>query len=329
MVRRRGSAGAGGSRVARRATLPRSPRRYAPRMAVSLSYDIVDVFTDEPYGGNPLAVVHGADDLSTEQLQALAREFNLSETAFPMAASPSDAAAGATYRLRIFTPVTELPFAGHPSVGTAWLLRKLGRVAPGEIVQACGAGLLPLELAADGGPVRLTGGQPYWGDPVDPAAGLAAAGLNSQDLDPVASARSCGVGINFLVVPVQHSALGRCDPDLSALRGFSHPVSDLTGVFVVSWDATTRTAYARMFTGDLNAAEDPATGSAAGAFGVWLAVSGLVGDGRQEFVVRQGLEMGRPSTLVCTVDSQTRVPSEVTISGDAVHIASGTITAPG
>ena len=87
-----------------------------------LEYDVVDVFTDTAFAGNPLAVVQGADGLETRQLQAIAREFHLSETAFPLDAGVDEVAGGATYALRIFTPEAELPFAGHPSIGTAWLL---------------------------------------------------------------------------------------------------------------------------------------------------------------------------------------------------------------
>ncbi len=107
---------------------------------------MVDVFTDRAFAGNPLAVVLGADALADHQLQALAREFHLSETAFPV----DPGGEGADYRLRIFTPSVELPFAGHPSVGTAWLMVHLGRLAPGRVVQRCGAGDLPLEVAVDG-----------------------------------------------------------------------------------------------------------------------------------------------------------------------------------
>jgi trans-2,3-dihydro-3-hydroxyanthranilate isomerase len=110
-----------------------------------LDYHVVDVFTDRSFAGNGLAVVLGADDLSTAQCQRIAREFNLSETTFPVAATSADAA----YRLRIFTPTGELPFAGHPSVGSAWVMRQLGRVAEGAMVQECGAGLLPLVIDGD------------------------------------------------------------------------------------------------------------------------------------------------------------------------------------
>jgi len=108
----------------------------------SLEYEIVDVFAAAPYAGNPLAIVYGADGLDQAQMQSMAREFNLSETTFPVARTDDDRAAGADYRVRIFTPAVELPFAGHPTVGTAWALARRGLIEPGERVQACGAGLI-------------------------------------------------------------------------------------------------------------------------------------------------------------------------------------------
>ncbi|MGZ6791938.1 MAG: PhzF family phenazine biosynthesis protein, partial [Mycobacteriales bacterium] len=145
----------------------------------SLAYEVVDVFTGTAFAGNPLAVVLDADELTTGQLQALAREFNLSETAFPLRAPE-----GATYGLRIFTPEAELPFAGHPSVGAAWVLHRLGRIAAGANTQACGAGLLPVDVDADG--ATLTGGTPRAGEPLDPAPLLAAVGLDASHLGTVA-----------------------------------------------------------------------------------------------------------------------------------------------
>lgn len=293
-----------------------------------LAYDIVDVFAAQRFAGNPLAVVHGADALGTAQLQALAREFNLSETAFPVAASDRDRAAGATYALRIFTPVTELPYAGHPSIGTAWVLRDQGRLRTGRVVQACGAGLLPLDLATDGGPIRLTGGAPTWTPPRDPKDALAAVGLSGAALGPRMVPRICGVGLPYSVLPVRPEALDDCQPDLGRLAAFAHPVGESSGVFVVAWDAATATARARMFAGDIATAEDAATGSAAGAFAVWLAVSALVPDGETAFTITQGVEMGRPSRIDCTVTVDAGQPVGTTVAGNAIHVASGTIAVP-
>src|SRR5215813_8294132 len=113
------------------------------RRMLSLRYEVVDVFTDRPFTGNPLAVVFGADGLATEQLQALALEFNLSETIFILPPTTAEA----TYRVRIFTPVEELPFAGHPSVGSAVTQLRRGLIQAGTVVQECGAGLLPIVVA--------------------------------------------------------------------------------------------------------------------------------------------------------------------------------------
>jgi trans-2,3-dihydro-3-hydroxyanthranilate isomerase len=292
----------------------------------ALRYHVVDVFTDVRFGGNPLAVVLDADELPTDRMHALAREFHLSETAFPLRASEAERAGGADYRLRIFTPEVELPFAGHPSVGTAWLLARLGRVGAGRVVQACGAGLLPLQVAADGGPVELTGGEPAVSDPVDPGPLLAAVGLDGGELAGPAP-RVAGTGIGFAVLPVTPGALPRCEPDPVRLRSFAHPVSDATGVYVVAWDPEKRTARARMFAGDVGVPEDPATGSAALGLGVWLVASGLLpGDGTTAYTVEQGVEMGRRSVLRCSVEASGGAVVAVRVAGDVVPVAEGTIT---
>src|SRR3954453_8389877 len=140
----------------------------------TVAYEIVDVFTDRPFAGNPLAVVFGAEALAGDQMQTLAREFNLSETVFVL---PSTA--GATYRARIFTPEAELPFAGHPSVGAAVTSVRRGLAKPGQIVQECGAGLLPITVAADS--ATLTGGKPTLGAPMPVSDLLEMVGLGGDD----------------------------------------------------------------------------------------------------------------------------------------------------
>jgi len=282
-------------------------------MPRTLSYEVVDVFTDTAYAGNPLAVVLDADDLPTASLQAIAREFNLSETAFPMAAGD-----GADYRLRIFTPYVELPFAGHPSVGAADVLRRQGRIGLGRVVQSCGAGLLPLEVAADG--ITLTGGTPCWGEPLDPAPLLAAVGLCADDL--AGEPRPAGCGIDFVILPVRPEALARADADLRAVAALGG-----TGVSVVAWDGSG--ARCRVFAGGAGVPEDPATGSAAVGLGAYLVVSGLVpGDGETSYDVVQGVEMGRPSLLRCTVVAAGGKPVEARVSGTVVPVARGELRAP-
>lgn len=283
--------------------------------AAALDYQVVDVFTTTPYAGNPLAVVLGADDLSTGQLQALAREFNLSETAFPMAASDDVA----TYRLRIFTPATELPFAGHPSVGAAWVMRRLGRIGDGEIVQECGAGLLPLAVAADG--ITLTGGAASVGEPLDAEPFLSSVGLDASDLagSPV---RWAGCGLEFAFVHVHDQALTRCRPDMDRLSQLGKG-----GVSVFAADGDRM--HVRVFAGGVGVPEDPATGSAALGLGVFLAQSGLLpADGAASYLVEQGIEMGRPSRLECSVVCEGGRVTAATVRGAVVAIAEGRIAVP-
>ena len=286
-------------------------------MSRQLSYEVVDVFTGTAFEGNPLAVVLDADDLSTGQLQALAREFHLSETSFPMAAD----ADGADYRLRIFTPETELPFAGHPSVGAAEVLRRRGRIGDGRVVQSCGAGLLPLEVAGD--EVTLTGGTPSYGPVLDAAPLLAAAGLAPEDLAGEVRNASCGLG--FTVLPVRAEALARVALDVPAVRALGLADGPFGGLSVVAWDGTA--ARSRVFAFEAGVAEDPATGSAALALGAWLVATGALPDGGAYDVV-QGVEMGRPSLLSCTVSASGGEPVAATVRGQVVPVASGTIRVP-
>jgi trans-2,3-dihydro-3-hydroxyanthranilate isomerase len=282
---------------------------------VTLDYRVVDVFTDRQFAGNPLAVVFGADALSTQQLQAIALEFYLSETVFPMTPTVD----GADYRLRIFTPSTELPFAGHPSVGAAWVLRDVGRIADGRVVQECGAGLLPLVL--DGPSVTLTGGQAVVGEPLDVAPFCTGVGLSTEDAVGPA-VRWAGTGIDFAFLCVRDDALARTAPDLGALAALGG-----AGVSVFSY--ADGKAHARVFAAGAGVPEDPATGSAALGLGVWLVASGLLpADGTSSYVVEQGIEMGRPSRLECTVRAESGAVLETTVAGGVVPVAEGRIAVP-
>ncbi|TCB99686.1 PhzF family phenazine biosynthesis protein [Micromonospora zingiberis] len=283
----------------------------------TLAYEIVDVFTDRPYAGNPLAVVFGAEGLATDQMQALAREFNLSETVFVL--PPTQV--GVTYRARIFTPTDELPFAGHPSVGAAVTASRRGLFGAGQVTQECGAGVLPIEVTETG--ATLTGGMPTLGPELDPEPLLEMAGLVAGDhVGP--PARVAGCGLEFPFLPVHPDALARAQVDSIAARRYG-----IEHVSVFSWDAQTQTAYARVFVPGLGIPEDPATGSAALGLGVWLIASGLLpGDGRSSYTVRQGVEMGRPSSLACTVTAAGGVAQGATVAGQVMAVASGEILIP-
>jgi len=278
-----------------------------------LSYEVVDVFTDTAFSGNPLAVVLDGDDLSDAQMQRLAREFNLSETAFPLRAPD-----GASYGLRIFTPAKELPFAGHPSVGAAWLLHQLGRIPAGDNVQACGAGLLPIHVSP--GEVTLTGGTPTVSEPMPPGPYVGALGLGELDLAGPAP-RWAGVGIEFAYVLVGSPSLAAVSLDLAAVERLGG-----AGIALVVWDGFA--AKARVFPGGVGITEDPATGAAALGLGVYLAAVGLLPDGNHTYTVTQGVEMGRPSTLVCSVDVADGGATRATVTGSAVRVAKGEIRVP-
>ena len=278
-----------------------------------LAYEVVDVFTDRPFAGNPLAVVLDADDLPAAAMQALAAEFGLSETAFPLRADD-----GADYRLRIFTPEVELPFAGHPSVGAAWVLHRLGRLPAGEREQSCGAGLLRVRVGPD--EVVLSGGPPSCGPELDPAPLLAAVGLGVADLAGTPRRAGCGIDVTYL--PVREEAVAQALPDGAALRRL--PLG--TGLSVTAYAGGA--AHSRVFVPEVGVAEDPATGSAAVGLGVFLAASGALGDGEHAYVVEQGAEMGRPSTLRCTVRVAGGAATATTVAGSVVPVARGEVRRP-
>lgn len=287
----------------------------------SVPYEIVDVFTDRPFTGNPLAVVFDADGLATAQLQAIAREFNLSETVFVLPATEPEA----TYRARIFTPAAELPFAGHPSVGAAVTVFRRGaggRSGGAVVVQECGAGLLPLTVR-DGHAATLTGGRPTIGPELPAGPLLAVVGLAGPDLAGPPP-RSAGCGLEFPFLLVHPDALARAALDLAAVRD-----TGIGQLSVFAWDPDAGQAQARVFAPGVGVPEDPATGSAALGLGVWLVASGLLpGDGESAYRVHQGAALGRPSQLDGTVTAVGGAAVSATVTGEVVPIASGRITVP-
>lgn len=303
----------------------------SPLAYETLAYEIVDVFTGRPFAGNPLAVVLGASGLTGTQLQALAREFNLSETVFLLPATQP----GASYRVRIFTPTRELPFAGHPSIGAAVVASRHGLAPTPAAVQECGAGLLPIEITADR--AALTGGTPTLGEPLDPGPLLAAAGLTGDDLaGPVP--RRAGCGLEFHYLAVRPDAVVRAAVESAAAAG-----AGVEQLCVFAWAGATGTAgatgaagvagapeaHSRVFAPGAGVPEDPATGSAALGLGVFAVASGLLpGEGRSSYRVRQGAEVGRPSLLECTVTAAGQVAVEATVAGQVVPIARGEIAVP-
>ena len=283
-----------------------------------LPYEIVDVFTDRAFAGNPLAVVFDGDQLRTDQMQKVANEFHLSETIFVLPPTDPDA----TYRVRIFTPESELPFAGHPSVGAAVTQLRRGLIQAGPVIQECGAGLLPIEVSSDGWAL-LTGGTATVGPELDPAPLLAAVDLSIEDYVGPAP-RMAGCGLEFAYLSVRPEALARAVADAALARKFG-----LDDVVVTAWDPDTRTSRTRTFVPGKGVPEDPATGSAALGFGVWLVASGLLpADGESSYTITQGVEMGRPSVLECQVTAEGGAVTRATVRGAVQEVARGSIIPP-
>ncbi len=300
-----------------------------------VAFEQVDVFTDRPFAGNPLCVVPDATGLSSEQMQAIAREMNLSETTFVL--PPTDPQA--TYWMRIFTPAREIPFAGHPSVGTAYVMARSGRFrldAPvTRIFQQVGIGTLPLEIeVAKGQPGRviMTQGRPSFGGVLRDLAPMAEA----LGLGPLVLARAklplqvVSTGLEHLMVPLPDlETVTSLKPDLTALDRVLRANNALgCYVFCLQTSSPDAFAHARLFAPGAGILEDPATGSAAGPLGAYLAVHGSLPAERKTFVVEQGIEMGRPSQVWVEVGRDGRgMPEVIRVGGTSVPVISGTIVA--
>lgn len=297
-----------------------------------LPYDVVDVFADRPFTGNALAVVRDAESLGTDQLQAIAREFNLSETAFLAAPTPQEAVAGAHYRVRIFTPAAEIPFAGHPSIGTAWVLRRAGVVPPGRLGQACGAGVVALQApSSDDDLVKLSATPRGVSDPTAPGRALAALGL--ADTDAVGGLRVGGCGLDFGYVRVARDALRGATASPAVMGAVSARANGdpLGGVCCYSLedDSAPLSVRSRVFCPGVGVLEDPATGSAALGLGLVLVAEGLLPvDGVGSYVIRQGTEIGRPSTLHCQVIGRSGSAVRCSVAGAVLRVATGQIAVP-
>jgi trans-2,3-dihydro-3-hydroxyanthranilate isomerase len=256
----------------------------------------LDVFAERPLAGNALAVVDDADGVADEAMLALARELRLSETTFVQ----SPEAEGADYRNRIFTVEMEIPFAGHPSLGTAVAVARWRGFEEASFVQETRAGLQPIEVRpADGGwRAEMIQNEAEFGTGVDPEAAMHAVGLNfaeaHQDLTP----QVVSTGLPTAIVPVSDAgSLARAVPHFEAIDRLlegAQPRAGETQTFYLVWvDEEAERARARMFARAVPGGEDPATGSAAGPLGAYLAAK----LGRERVVIAQGEEMGRPSVL--------------------------------
>jgi trans-2,3-dihydro-3-hydroxyanthranilate isomerase len=273
-------------------------------------YVIADVFTDEPLAGNPVAVFTDGRDLSEVDMQAIARELNLSETVFVLPASTEDA----DVRIRIFTPAVELPFAGHPTLGSAFVLG--GPLQKIVIRLETGAGVVPVTLDREGPKIvfgRMDQPVPTWETVEDPAPILAALGVEGSTLPVVRY--DLGPGHVYIGLDSPEAVQG-LSPDIGALAAAT---PDGANCFAHVDDNRWKT---RMFAPNHGVNEDPATGSAAGPLAIHLARHGRIPFGEQ-IEISQGAEINRPSTLYATVEGEGDRIDRVEVGGSAVLVARG------
>jgi trans-2,3-dihydro-3-hydroxyanthranilate isomerase len=305
------------------------------------SFVTVDVFTDRPFGGNPLAVFPDARGISAEEMQQIAAEMNYSEITFVL--PPADPAN--TAQVRIFTPRNEVPFAGHPNVGTGFVLGAVGRARRLEDEREIMrfeevAGLVELELirAADrsinsvriAAPQRLSKGHTVPVDAIAECLSLSGNDVETGHHFPILAS----VGLPFILVQVRSlDALRRCAPNYGAFTNCNERYGYAEDRFSIHayvrlGDSGPADLQARMFAPLSGILEDPATGSANAALVALLAELEPAPDARLDLKVMQGVEMGRPSRLRVSVEKRAGVVERVLISGGCVEMIRGELRLP-
>lgn len=303
----------------------------------TLKFYQADVFTDEPFGGNPVAVVPDAAGLTDEELQKIAREMNLSETVFVF--PPTDPKAAA--KVRIFTTKQEIPFAGHPILGTFYLLGKLKQIPLVEPITSlsyeCNIGVFPIELRVHKNQIlRVVMTQPkpeFLGKVDSPDALPAIANALGMDKRAISDAKFpievVSTGLPVIIVPVRTlTAVRSIVPDPTAITAFCarHGANGIMVFTTVTVDEYS-SVHTRMFASPIGILEDPATGSASGALGAYLVQNGVVEVAiTTEIISEQGYEMDRPSRIIIQVESDDDMIQEVKVGGEVVMVIEGTIT---
>jgi trans-2,3-dihydro-3-hydroxyanthranilate isomerase len=302
-----------------------------------LKFHQADVFTDEPFGGNPVAVLLDVQGLADEELQKIAREMNLSETVFVF--PPTDPKASA--KVRIFTPTREIPFAGHPILGTFYILGKLKQLPLQEPITSlfyeCNIGVFPIELHVHKGMIlRVVMTQPkpeFLGKVDSPDSLLEIAVALGMDKRAIADAKFpievVSTGLPVIIVPVRTlTAVRSIVPNPTAITEFcrrygANGIMVFTTVTVDEFSSV----HTRMFASPIGILEDPATGSASGALGAYLVQNGVVEVAiTTEIIAEQGYEMDRPSRIIIQVESDDDMIQEVKVGGEVVMVIEGTIT---
>ena len=295
-----------------------------------LSYHLVDVFTDRAFGGNPLAVFTDGRGIPDGLMQSIAKEMNLSETTFVL--PPDDAKHD--FRVRIFTPKSELPMAGHPTVGTAFVLTREGMLKKRNAVFEEGVGPVPvsIDIRADGpGFIEMRQPLPKFGPRFEDAGAIA--GMLSLDRRAIRELPleivSCGNPFFFVPIDTIESIRRiRFRADLA------EPIvkeTGATGIFVFTQEVETAGSqvHGRLFAPGEGIVEDPATGSAAGPLGCYLSHYGLTaGSGEVRSVLEQGIEMGRPSFLHIRIGHADKEITAVHVGGSCCYMGSGQLELP-
>lgn len=282
-----------------------------------IAFKQVDVFTRVPFLGNPVAVILDGAGLSTEEMQRIARWTNLSETTFVLPSERAD------YRLRIFTPLNELPFAGHPTVGSAHAVIEAGLVTPrgGLLTQECVAGLIALRVEGDGRIFARAPKPAVRRIDVDLPRLSAAIGA---PVGPTPAPALVDVGPVWLIAQVPNvEVLAAARPDLAAVGVLSTETGAIgISAFAIASDAgAAERVSVRTWAPGAGVPEDPACGSCNAALGAYLGATGLLSRTGRSYVASQGREMGRDARIAVTVHG----PEEVEIGGHAITVVEGTL----
>lgn len=296
---------------------------------MALSYLHYDVFTGEALLGNQLAVFTDARGVDVAKMQRVAREMNFSESTFILPSERSDT----DIRMRIFTPMNEMPMAGHPTIGSTFALAHAGVIRPGSsrFVFGLNIGPVPVDLEWNGSVLRfawMTQSNPSFGPIVDHRAAVAAAlGLDVADLADTLPVQEVSCGVPFLLVPLRdRRAVDRAISDAAAFRRLTTATKLDRAIFMFSIDpaGSTETVYSRMFAPEFGIIEDPATGSASGPLGCYLVHHGAVAaDAAREMVSLQGAAMGRASRIHISIEGDRRAITRVRVGGEAVLVGQG------
>ncbi|HEX8721717.1 MAG TPA: PhzF family phenazine biosynthesis protein [Pyrinomonadaceae bacterium] len=297
-----------------------------------LHYHRVDVFTDRAFGGNPLAVCTNGRGLSTETMQAIAKEFNLSETTFVL--PPDDPRHD--WRVRIFTPGHELPMAGHPTVGTSFVLAREHMIprdgAETDIVLEEGVGPVPVRVSFDGGEpsfAEMRQPLPVFGARLDDRGAAAAMlSLEESDLESDLPVEVVSCGVPFLYVPLRSlDAARRARPRVDLIERAAERDGLPPEVFVFTREVEHEgsTVHSRMFAPGLGITEDPATGGASGPLGCYLVAHGVVSGESADITSEQGIEMGRPSFIRIRIERDGDRIAAVRVGGQCHFMGEGFI----